>query len=213
MNQSNLSCRSPRVLACPHCGCQMNQSGRGKAPGSATYFCAGCVPLLRIKELWLGQVVRTGNQGFGFVQLHGASGLGGVHFRVADFVAVNGRSPEAAQPQVGDHVLVLLDDDPQHARRVWRVEFVTRAPQTGRPASRPAPAAVASTNGHGRQAGSITKVVTADWGFITEYGTGRELFVHRHDLRGRAGLVLGQRVTYLPAQTPKGLKACEVDLA
>jgi cold shock CspA family protein len=213
MNPTNVTCRLPSVIECPHCGGQMNQSGRGKAPGSTAYFCGGCVPLLRIKELWLGQVVRTGNQGFGFIQLHGAGGLGGVHFRVQDFVAPGGRSSSAATPHVGDHVLVLLDDDPQHARRAWRVQPVARAPQNGRPANGPAPNGSPGTNGHGRQAGSITKVIADNWGFITEYGTGRELFVHRHNLRGRARLELGQRVTYLPEQTPKGLNARDVQAA
>ena len=191
----------------------MNQSGRGRAPGSVTYFCGRCVPLLRIKELWLGQVVRTGKLGFGFVQLHGPSGLGGVHFRVADFAAANRGPQGAAEPRVGDQVLVLLDDDPQHARRVWQLDATHGTPQNGRPWGPPAPSGAAKTNGQGRQAGSITKVITDAWGFITEYGTGREVFVHRGDLRGRARLALGQRVTYLPAQTPKGLKACEVEAA
>jgi hypothetical protein len=73
----------------------MNLSGRGKAPGSVAYFCARCVPMLRVKELWQAQVVHTGNRGFGFVQLHGAGGLGAVHFRVEDLVSAGGGSRRA----------------------------------------------------------------------------------------------------------------------
>jgi len=211
MTQTKLNCRLPRTIQCPHCGGQMNSSGSGKAPGSAAYFCAGCVPMLRIKELWLGQVVRTGNQEFGFVQLHGASGLGGVHFRTADFVAANGGSPKTAGPHVGDHVLVLLDDQPNHARRVWRVTPLGAAPQNGKPVPTASGNGALKPNEQGRRRGSITTLVTSDWGFITEFGSGRTVFVHRRDLRHGARMVLGQQVTYLPAQTPKGLRACEVD--
>jgi cold shock CspA family protein len=210
MFHANPSCRLPRVLECPHCAGQMNLSGRGKAPGVVTYFCGRCVPLLRIKELWLGQVVRTGNLGFGFVQLRGPSELGGVHFRVSDFAAV-GREPVAAAPRVGDQVLVLLDDDAQHARRVWRVPVTAGAPHNGQAAPRAAGNGTGKEKNQGRRTGTVTRVVTEDWGFITEVVTGRELFVHRRELRGGVRLVPGQRVTYLPAQTPKGLRACEVE--
>lgn len=107
--------QTPRTLVCPHCRKQMNLTGRGRAPGSVVYFCHGCVPMLQIKQLFLGQVVRTGNLGFGFVQLQGPHGLGGLRFELDDC-----RDPVSGQPagvlHVGDPVLVLLSEDASRAK-------------------------------------------------------------------------------------------------
>ena len=69
-------------------------------------------------------------------------------------------------------------------------------------------------NGNGepspRHRGTITAVKSPDWGFLTDEKTGQAYFIHRTDLVGGGPLVMGQRVTFLPANTPKGMKACEV---
>jgi len=222
----NSNLQVPRVLDCPHCGGQMNHSGRGRAPGTAIYLCAGCVTSLRTKELWLGQVTRTGDCGFGFIQLKGSESMPHVHFYLNNFVLPGRGEANGVRPLVGDTVLVLTGDDPAHALRVWRVVKAgqpvsparNRADQTHRSRTDQRQrnhAAPPQHNGtaknQGRRSGSITKVVNADWGFITEFDSGRELFVHRNDLKGNGRLTLGRHVSYLPAKTSKGWRACEVE--
>jgi len=155
--------------------------------------------MLRMKELWLGQVVRTGTQGFGFVQLKGPEGAS-LRFDTSDFLdAGNSRT---APPNVGDSVLVLLSADACTASKVWKL-------RNGIPAR--------NDNGHGkpspRHHGVITAVKSPDWGFLTDEKTDQACFIHRTDLVGGGPLVLGQRVTFLPADTPKGKKACAVRIA
>ena len=118
MSTSNPSLPSPRTLACPHCGSQMNLTGRGRGPGSTIYCCSGCVAMLRMKELWLGQVVRTGTQGFGFVQLQGPEGAS-LRFNTSDLLDASNR--QAASPHVGELVMVLLSDDARTASKVWKL--------------------------------------------------------------------------------------------
>lgn len=207
MNANHHRNNLPRNLQCPHCNGQMNLTGRGKAPASVMYLCVQCVPILRTKELWLGQVVRTGNRDFGFVQLRGPHAMGGLRFEYCDFAAPR-RGKSQATPRLGENVLVLLGDDARHAERVWRIDATAQPNRNGQGNSgngthRP--------SGNGRRRGSVTKLGGPDWGFVTEFGTGRELFVHCNDLRGGARLSLGRQVSYLPAQTPKGWKACEVE--
>ncbi len=186
---------TPKTLACPHCGAQMNLTGRGRAPGSVVYFCSRCVPMLQVKELWLGQVVRTGNLGFGFVQLRGAQALGGVRFLAQDCLDPATGGQATSQPRVGDSVLALLGDDATQVQKLWRL-----APAQPRLNGSPSV----------RRHGVITTLKTPVWGFITEMQTGVSWFVHQKDLAGGGILATGLRVTFLPAHTPKGRKACEV---
>jgi cold shock CspA family protein len=150
--------------------------------------------MLRMKELWLGQVVRTGTKGFGFVQLQGPEGAS-LRFNTSDFVDAG--SPQAASPHVGEPVMVLLSDDARTASKVWKLRNGAPAP-----------------NGNGapspRRRGTITAVKSPDWGFLTDEKTNQAYFIHRTDLVGGGPLIMGQRVTFLPADTPKGKKACEV---
>ena len=199
MSTSNPCLPSPRTLACPHCGSQMNLTGRGRGPGSTIYCCSGCVAMLRMKELWLGQVVRTGTQGFGFVQLQGLAGAS-LRFNISDFLDAG---PRAASPHVGEPVLVLLSDDARTASKVWKLRDGARPrPVNGAPHANGAPSP--------RHRGTITAVKSPDWGFLTDEKTDQAYFIHRTDLVGGGPLVVGQRVTFLPADTPKGKKACEV---
>ena len=183
---------TPKTLLCPHCGAQMNLTGRGRAPGSVVYLCSRCVPMLKVKELWKGQIVRTGNLGFGFVQLEGAQGLGGLRFAVEDCLqGSNGHRP-TQHPAVGDWVLVLLSEDATQARKLWQL---------------PRP----SANGAApRRRGVIAVLKAPDWGFITEFETGRTYFVHQSDMVGAGPLAVGCHVTFRLAETPKGPKASEV---
>jgi cold shock CspA family protein len=189
--------RTPKTLICPHCGTQMNFTGRGRAPGSVVYLCRRCVPMLQMKELWLGQVVRTGNLGFGYVQLQGAHGLGGLRFELRHCLdPVSGRP---AAPQVGDPVLVLLSEDANHAKQLWSLPAPRFAPLDNGPQS----------NGL-RRRGVVTTLKSPEWGFLVDQASGLPYFVHQTDVCGGQPLAVGQRVTFLPAQTPKGRKACEV---
>jgi|GEM_PF-3310797 cold shock CspA family protein len=189
--------RTPKTLICPHCGTQMNLTGRGRAPGSVVYLCRRCVPMLQMKELWLGQVVRTGNLGFGYVQVRGAHGLGGLRFELRHCLdAVSGRP---SVPQIGDPVLVLLSDDASHAKHLWRLPAPCFAPLGHDP----------QLNGP-RRHGVVTSLKSPQWGFLVDQASGLPYFVHQADVCGRRPLGIGQKVTFLPAQTPKGRKACEV---
>ncbi len=194
MFNSKPSLPSPRTLACPHCRSQMNLTGRGRGPGSTIYCCSGCVAMLRMKELWLGQVVRTGAKGFGFVQLQGPDGAS-LRFNTSDFL--DSGSPQAASPRVGEPVLVLLSDDACTASKVWKLRNGAHARNAD---ASPSP----------RHRGTITAVKSPDWGFLTDEKAGQAYFVHRTDLVGGCRLVVGQRVTFLPVDTPKGKKAGDV---
>jgi len=190
----------PKTLFCPHCGIQMNLTGRGRAPASVVYLCRCCVPMLRLKELHLAQVVRTGNLGFGFVQLMGSHGLGGLRFEFSDCL-----DPVAGQtgcvPRVGEQVLVLLDHNATRVQRLWRL-----------------PQVAAGTSLYGnsheplRRRGVVTALKSPEWGFLVDETDGTSYFVHQADVCGGHRLAVGLRVTFLPAQTPKGRKACEVRL-
>jgi len=190
--------RTPKTLICPHCGTQMNFTGRGRAPGSVVYLCRRCVPMLQMKELWLGQVVRTGNLGFGYVQLQGAHGLGGLRFELHDCLDPASGRP-ATETHVGDAVLVLLSEDTSRAKQVWRLSNARSNPPSSGPQS----------NGL-RRHGVVTTLKSPEWGFLVDQANGLPYFVHQADVDGGQPLAVGQRVTFLPAQTPKGRKACEV---
>ncbi len=210
---------APKTLICPHCGAQMNLSGPGRAAGALVYLCARCVPLLQLKELWLGQVVRTGHRDFGFVQLAGAPGLGTLHFSFPDWLDARTGRPSPLAPQVGDPCLVLLGPS-GHAHRLWRL-----------PRKKHHPAQPDAPNGHApfrmphapsrthapacpldprRRHGVISVLKAPDWGFLTEPQTGRAWFIHQRDVIGPGRLQVGRQVTFLPGTTPKGRKACEV---
>lgn len=190
--------RTPKTLVCPHCGTQMNLTGRGRAPGSVVYLCRRCVPMLQMKELWLGQVVRTGNLGFGYVQLQGAHGLGGLRFELPDCLDPASGRPAPA-PHVGDPVLVLLSEDAHRVKQLWTLPVARSLPYP---------------NGHQsngtRRYGVVTTLKSPQWGFLVDQSNGLPYFVHQTDVWGGQPLAIGQRVTFLPAQTPKGRKACEV---
>ncbi len=185
----------PRTLGCPECGGRMNHSGRGRAPGSAFYFCAACPASKQGKELWLGRVIRTGAKGFGFLSLDGLPAVDAVHFRHLDVVSPTG----SADPlQRDDRVLVLLATDPQRARRVWKLR---RPESNGR----------ANTNGQGdRHRGIITRVVDPAYGFLTEIGSGEDYFVHCSQLAEGIRWEAGEKVTFRPVRTVKGTQAHEV---
>lgn len=140
--------------------------------------------------------MRTGNLGFGFVQLQGPHGLGGLRFELDDC-----RDPVSGQPagvlHVGDPVLVLLSADASRAKQVWRL-----------PGARFA-ASLPNSNGP-RRYGVVTALKSPQWGFRADQANGLPYFVHQADVCGGQPLAVGQRVTFLPAQTPKGRKACEV---
>lgn len=184
---------APKTLGCPHCGGQMNLTGRGRAAGSVTYICLSCVPALQVKELWHAQVVRTGNLGFGFVQILGARGVPALRFNHLDCRHPSGHKGSRQPPQIGERCLVLLASSLRRVLRVWRLPPPA-------PAGRTRPA---------RQ-GVITALKAPDWGFVTELGTGTSWFVHQTDVVGGRPLTLGQRVTFVPGHGPQGPKACEV---
>lgn len=108
MSTSNPTLSSPRTLACPHCGSQMNLTGRGRGPGSTIYCCSGCVAMLRMKELWLGQVVRTGTQGSSFVQIQGPAGAS-LRFNSSDFLDAGTDHMAGTSPlTIGTSALILM---------------------------------------------------------------------------------------------------------
>ena len=87
---------------------------------SVVYVCSRCVPMLQVKELWLGQVVRTGNLGFGFVQLQGLGGTGwAAVLRSGCLDSATGRRADR-QPGVGDWVLGLLGNSGELGK-LWRL--------------------------------------------------------------------------------------------
>ena len=188
----------PKTLPCPHCGGQIHFVGRGRVPTSIVYHCPDCVAMLRLKELWPGQIVRTGNRGFGFAQLQGFTGWGTVYFNMTDLVDTTAVTPAIKPARVGDPVLVLLGKTAQRAERVWRMD---RATSSRFPDCR--------GQQNVRRQGIVTTMKDPLWGFITEQKTGQAYFVHQRDVCDGL-LAVGQHVTFLPAQTPKGRKACEL---
>jgi cold shock CspA family protein len=175
----------------------MNFTGRGKAAGSVIYLCVGCVSSLRAKELWQGQIVRTSDRGFGFLQLVGRGNMPHLRFEHGEVAEPGRQTP--SRVEVGDFVLVLLADDARHARRIWRLRPACR--QNGSP----------HVNGSAtRGVGVVTATPGHDWGFITELQTGNRFFVHQSDLRAGARIALGDQVTFLPTSTTKGPRAIEV---
>lgn len=194
MNLSTIT--TPKTLSCPHCGTQMNLTGPGRAVGSVVYFCRRCVPLLRLKELWRGQVVRTGSWGFGFVQLQCPVGLDALRFKLADCYNAHGQS--LANVQVGDQVLVLLGEDTLWVKALWKLS------------SRPSAFRSDGVEELHRRRGVVTCLKAPDWGFLVDQHTGKPYFVHQNDILGGHTLAVGQKVTFLPGSTPKGSKACEV---
>ncbi len=194
MNLSTIT--APKTLSCPHCGTQMNLTGPGRAVGSVVYFCRWCVPMLQLKELWLGQVIWTGSWGFGFVQLQGPGGLGDLRFELAD--CRNAHGHPLSNLQVGDQVLVLLGDDTLRVKALWKF------------APRPAIFQSDGVEEQYRRRGVVTCLKAPDWGFLVDQQTGKPYFVHQNDILGGHTLAVGQKVTFLPGTTPKGSKACEV---
>jgi cold shock CspA family protein len=156
--------------------------------------------MLRMKELWLGQVVRTGARDFGFVQLQGLQGMAALRFETRDFIDPSRGRTTNGHPCAGEPVMVLLSNDARCAFKVWRL----------RPTARPG-----NTNGSSslRHRGIITAVKTPDYGFLADGKNGQAYFVHRMDIIGGGPLLAGQRVTFLLTNTPKGKKACEVRIS
>lgn len=226
----------PRTLDCPRCTSRMNLTGPGRAAGSVIYFCGSCAPAHRVRELWQGKILRTGTRGFGFIALSGPQELDPVHFRDDDCLSPSrGGDRPAGKPHVGASVLVLLGDDASNAARVWLLVAASPQPsrperrspgsdrarsngqhsRVGRPVSGQSGASSngsrSSSEGSSRRRGSIVRLGGPDWGFISEYGTGHEVFVHRSQWRGRAVFAPGLPVTYQTVRTEKGERAQDVE--
>lgn len=198
----------PKTISCPTCTRRMNLAGVGRAAGCMAYFCTTCPDNYRVKELWKGTVVRTGNRGFGFISLTGLLSSNTVHFWSNTYFHVNGTIEASTAPEVGASVLVALSNS-ESAVRVWEIATVNvlRPSQQNltKPSNRPAAA-----NQLDRQLGVVMKLNAHDWGFISAYRTGEELFLHRSQWASACALLPGTEVSFVARQTPKGLAACDV---
>jgi len=189
---------NPKSIVCPSCSRRMNLAGPGRASGCIAYLCNTCPDTQRVKELWRGRVVRTVARDFGFVELTGGN-YKPVHFWTTTYVSVvSGVSEIEASPRIGDKVLVALKSA-EAATKVWALSTKkTTGPK------------VADPNIHVRQVGVITKLGACDWGWISAYKSGKQLFLHRSQWKGVSAMIPGTEVTFVERMTPRGAAAYEV---
>lgn len=216
-------------LPCPHCEGTMNSLGPGPDRRSTRYICLGCTKPLRVKELWQGQVVRTGAQDFGFVAIEAMPFLGDVHFKLEDV-------HHTEQVRIGDRVAVLIEDGPEgkFARALYPVAArpTSRrrsgngrtedgrgsagrnsgnidAPRTDQRSHSPRHRSRDDSRSRARRWGEVKVLKAVDWGFITDLDSGDDFFFHASNCRGPV-MRQGQRVIYTPVRTAKGLSAEDV---
>jgi cold shock CspA family protein len=191
-NKSNL----PKTL--PFQGGRINQAGLGRAAGSINYVNHVTGQSL---DLFEAQVVQVGPI-FALAAIAGNDALAKVR---VDQALLNGSGPA----QLGDILIVgpldFLPAGPR-ARAVWSVRTGSHHHAPPQPANRPQFVPP-------RNKGTVTRVApVGTFGEITDERTGSQYFVHQSQLRGTM-LRIGARVSFLPARTPRGLSAIEVQPA
>ena len=205
VNQSSL----PKCL--PFQGGVINNAGAGRAAGSTSFLNHVTGQNL---DLFEAQVAQVGPL-FALAEVADNKALGKVRI---DYNLLNGSGPA----HLGDTLIIgPLQFFPAGPRAVCAWPSRTSSP--ARPLTRPVhprsgPSIPASRPYHTpaprRNKGTVTRVAqTGAFGQITDERDGQQYFVHASQLQRGALLRIGACVSFLPAKTPRGLSAIEVQPA
>jgi cold shock CspA family protein len=192
----------------PFQGGVINNAGVGRAAGSTSFL--NHVTGQNV-DLFKAQVAQVGPL-FALAEVADNKALGKVR---VDHSLLNG----AGAAQLGDTLIVgPLQFLPAGPRAVCA--WPTRAASPMRTAARPINpwshhSIPATSQYHApvprRNKGTVTRVAqTGAFGQITDERDGQQYFVHSSQLQRGALLRLGARVSFMPAKTPRGLSAIEV---
>jgi cold shock CspA family protein len=186
----------------PFQGGLINNAGTGRAAGSTSYLnhVTG-----QSVDLFKAQVAQVGPL-FALAEVADNKALGKVR---VDHNLLNGSGPA----QLGDTLIIgplqFLPAGPRAACAWPAGRPSLQRPQPARPPMRPHQAPPAWRN-----KGTITRVAqTGAFGQVTDERDGQQYFVHTSQLQRGALLRIGAHVSFLPARTPRGLSAIEVQPA
>lgn len=179
----------------PFDGRALALTGKGRAPGTVTYFDARRTQSI---DLFVARVESVGNA---------------CCVAVVDDnphmsqVRVNHEAVTGARPHAGD-ALLLADIDfnskPLVARRAWRIPSIRNQINNQQNSGRAG----------GRQTGTVIYVhPSLAWCKVSADADGAEVFIHRTQWRPAFHMQSGQRVGFVAAQTEGGLAAFDVRAA
>lgn len=183
----------------PFQGGVINNAGTGRAAGSTSYLnhITG-----QSVDVFKAQVTQVGPI-FALLEVADNKALGKVR---VDHNLLNGSGPA----QLGDTLMIgPLQFLPAGPRAVCAWPAGRSRLQHPQPVRSPMRHLQASPTR--RNKGTVTRVAqTGAFGQITDERDGQQYFVHASQLQRGALLRIGARVSFLPARTPRGLSAIEV---
>jgi len=188
----------------------MNYTGRGATPGTTRYFCLGCAPNWRYKELFDAVVQNTGARGFSFLFIPTLGHMGSIRF---DNAALKDG------PVVpGQRVLALfgagqtIDAVYRNGEQAMRRQVPPPTPYSHpneRTMRHPSRQPIPYNRSAGVRVWGYVELISATHGKVREANTGIRYHLH---VTNTNGMVMrnGQRVTFTPGQNQQGPIALNV---